>query len=191
FKKFNQIKILPVLLINQTPKFLSSSTKRTDNTEFKPIYKFPYIRLLQAINKLKIYQGITTTIAIPLSGIFQFIGVIDENYLPIIAALGVTGTISLTVLGKVTENFIGFMYINKDGTLLRISYLDFWSRRKNVDIPIDDIVPLSDMSTALTDKLYLKLSRYSTEDIYKINLQYGEILNWECVDQVLGPGEQK
>lgn len=76
------------------------------------------------------------------------------------------------------------MYVNNSD--VKISYLDGWGRRRNVEIPIDDIVPLSEVPRSFSDSLYLKVKRYSTDDVYKLHLLYGEILERKQLQILLG-----
>ncbi|GLH02945.1 Transmembrane protein 186 [Gryllus bimaculatus] len=46
--------------------------------------------------------------------------------------------------GYFLNNLIGAVYVNKSLDTVKLSYIDFWGQRMNMECPINDIVPLSD-----------------------------------------------
>lgn len=89
---------------------------------------------------------------------------------------GITGTLSLFLFGIMPNKLVGFAYISQDDTTVKFSYLDFWGRRKDIEMPISDLMPLTDLPAIPTDPLYLTLRRFSTPETLKINLKFGMVL---------------
>lgn len=52
--------------------------------------------------------------------------------------------VALHSAGYFTNNLIGFIYYNQQTEIVKISYADFWGNRKNIEIPVVDIVKLCD-----------------------------------------------
>lgn len=68
------------------------------------------------------------------------------------------------------------MYVSEDNKTAKISYLDFWGNRKDVRVPISDLVPFSDLPAIPTDPLYVTMRRFSTKETFKITLKKGVIM---------------
>lgn len=88
-------------------------------------------------------------------------------------------------LGYLTIKFIGFIYYNEQNNLVKISYVDFWGWRKDIEISAKDVVPINELPTSATDGLFLKIRRYSTKEILKLNFQYGIIVEKELIKKIL------
>lgn len=56
--------IKPLTCLSTTKKYFSSDNKYN---QYVPVYKFPYIRIISVINRLKLYQTFFTLAAIPTS----------------------------------------------------------------------------------------------------------------------------
>ncbi|EDV98068.1 transmembrane protein 186 [Drosophila grimshawi] len=110
-------------------------------TEWRPIYKLPLIRLIAAFNRLKVYQAIVTVAGTPLAFALQQAGQVSEDALGIYAAIGVSGLVTLSLGSYVARNIIGFIYINDHQDQLRLAYVDFWGRRKEQLVDIEDLLP--------------------------------------------------
>lgn len=95
----------------------------------------------------------------------------------ILLILGLTTCASLYTVGILANRFIGFVYLNKEENCLRIAYIDFWGRRKDIEVPLNDIVPFSEVPVSITDLFYFKFCRFSNNEILKINFKYGIVLD--------------
>ncbi|XP_034478927.1 transmembrane protein 186 [Drosophila innubila] len=110
-------------------------------TDWRPIYQLPMIRLIAAFNRLKIYQAAVTAAGTPLAfGLVQA-GQVSGEALGICTAIGVSGLITLTLGSVVASNVIGFIYINDQQDQLKLAYVDFWGRRKETLVDIEDLLP--------------------------------------------------
>lgn len=58
-----------------------------------------------------------------------------------------------------------------------MAYVDYWGKRVDVYIDSNDIIPFSEQPRSVLQNLYMNISRYSTKDELKVNLQFAEILN--------------
>lgn len=72
---------------------------------------------------------------------------------------------------------MGYVYIDAE-SMVRISYIDFWGRRKSIETQINDIIPLSEVPRSFTDGIYSKIRRFSfNKNDLKISLKYGIVLD--------------
>lgn len=67
------------------------------------------------------------------------------------------------VYGSAFYQAVGFLYISEDGSTLKISYLDFWGERVNMEVPVEDVMPLSECPHSFNDRFFRTISFYSTE----------------------------
>lgn len=91
--------------------------------------------------------------------------------------LGLSGILPLYTFGILSSRLIGFVYLSEDKSMVKVSSVDFWGRRKDEIISVDDIVPFSDLPSTITDSLYLRFVRFSKSGHLKINLRYGIVLD--------------
>lgn len=70
-------------------KFKSySNSSSTENSGFIPVYKFPAVRVLSTINRLKLYQSGLTAVAIPTSIALNQLGILAQDGLHFTIGLG-------------------------------------------------------------------------------------------------------
>ncbi|CAH1109832.1 unnamed protein product [Psylliodes chrysocephalus] len=196
----NIIKVLPKLnskttqLLTKVPKFANyrnvstTAINKTDSQQkitYTTVYKFPYIRPFSVLNRLKFYQTVLTGIAVPTSCMLNQLNFISTGAFQVICSLGLSGCLTLYGLGYLTIKFIGFIYYNEQNNLVKISYVDFWGWRKDIEISAKDVVPINELPTSATDGLFLKIRRYSTKEILKLNFQYGIIVEKELIKKIL------
>ncbi|KAF7267537.1 hypothetical protein GWI33_019243 [Rhynchophorus ferrugineus] len=114
----------------------------------------------------------------------------QQNILPMESLI--TGSIvggalcaALLSTGYFINNLIGYIYYNQKTETAKISYVDFWGKRKNIEIPVVDIVPICDTKPSIHDKLFISIQRYSTKDTLKLNLNYGVIYDTDKFQKIL------
>jgi hypothetical protein len=71
-----------------------------------------------------------------------------------IVALGM-----LSIMGEFFRKFVGIIYVNEKTRQAKIAHLTFFGNRKDIVVPLKDIVPLSDLGDNATD-IYVKVSTY-------------------------------
>ncbi|XP_064536592.1 transmembrane protein 186 isoform X1 [Drosophila montana] len=124
-----------------TTKTGKSSALDAGFTEWRPIYRLPLIRLVAAFNRLKIYQALITVAGTPVAIALENAGQVSGDVLGIYTAIGVTGLMTLSLASYVATNIIGFIYINDHQDQLKLAYVDFWGRRKELLVDIEDLLP--------------------------------------------------
>ncbi|KAJ8923176.1 hypothetical protein NQ315_001730 [Exocentrus adspersus] len=155
------------------------------STDYVPVYKLPYIIPFSLVNRLKVYQTALTVITVPAAAALNQLHHISSEAVMYTAALGLSGCLTLYGLGFLTQNFVGIMYYNEERDTVKIAYTDTWGRRKDIEIPAKDIVPLNDLPVTMFDGLFFTFRRFSTKDTLKLTLRYGTILDKEKFKRIL------
>lgn len=89
---------------------------------------------------------------------------------------GVTGTLALCAFSAITNNSVGFVYADslEDPTQVRISHIDFWGKRKNTDILVNDIIPTGDQKRLPLD-LWVNVRTADSKHSFKLFHRHGFI----------------
>lgn len=69
-------------------------------------------------------------------------------------------------------NLIGFIYVCPKIEKIRISYLDFWGKRKETQIAIDDLILPANRRALITIPIRIK----SAKEILQLRVKGGEVL---------------
>ncbi|GIX85697.1 transmembrane protein 186 [Caerostris extrusa] len=83
------------------------------------------------------------------------------------------------------RRLIGIISISKDGKSVKISHLTFWGRKRDVIVPLEDIVPLTESGCSPNDA-YVKLVRFSSKETLYMTLRFGNILDKTKFEFVFG-----
>ena len=163
----------------------ASAAKDHATTEFTKFFYFPHIRWVRAVARLKIYQTAATMLMLPPMCYSYTVGAVDLPSLQ--AAFGVATFAGIMLYGITgyTRNFIGMLSLNEAEDVVRISHLTFWGGRNDIYAPVEDVIPLADLSENPRD-IYLKCRRYSTKDVLYFTLRAGGIQNMEKFVKVFG-----
>lgn len=87
-------------------------------------------------------------------------------------------------IGQLCSKFIGFIYVNEDLSTIKVAYVDFWGKRKDIEVPAKDIAAFSEVSPSLTDKFYQKLITSSLPGSLKMSKKGYNILDKSKFDTV-------
>lgn len=93
-------------------------------------------------------------------------------------------TLWLHTLGILCNNLVGYIYVKLDEEKAILSYIDYWGKRKDSEMPLNEIIPMSDNPISITDPLYRKIMFCSQKYSLKINMKFGRILddkNFRCI----------
>lgn len=144
----------------------STSPPAKQNTEanWQPIFKFKYINFLASLNKLKLYQIIGTAIAVPVSFAIRSAEIEAEfGNLPLVVSwLGFSGIVTLALASYAFKGTVGLVYTSKDDPeLVKLSYMDFWGVRRNIEMKIEDVMPFSEIPRSFSGRFYTTLRFYN------------------------------
>lgn len=182
----NHFSTSPATRLNDSPKQSSIKVpEQFKDMKFTVFYRLPSILWMRLLSRLKLYQtGLTVIILPPLT--FMYIaGSIPVEVLAY--CLGVTGFAGtmLYVMTFYLRRLIGLMSLSDCGRIVRLSHLTFWGRRNDVYVPLENIIPLSDLSEKPSDA-YIRLRRYDTKDFLYFTLRWGHVADAEKFFSVFG-----
>lgn len=170
-----QLKITPFKTLNSYVHRKVNGT--TVSSSFIPVYRFPYVPLCAAINKIKKIQLYVFVVTAPTSYVCYMINVCGSQIPLAVSTVGIASTIALFSVGQLFSRIIGNVYVSRDQEQVKLAYLDFWGKRKDVICDIKDITSLYDSSPSIKDFLYKSVWISSHEKPFKINLSNCQILN--------------
>ncbi|XP_050297965.1 uncharacterized protein LOC126737220 [Anthonomus grandis grandis] len=152
---------------------------------FKTVYKFPWIKYFGLVNRLKVYQTVFTGIGVSSSGLSWAFGLCDASMFYTVSILGFSGCVFLYSLGMISTNFVGFIYYNDDTDMVRIAYVDYWGRRRDIEVHTSDIIHSDESPVRLINKVWFPLKRHSTSEILKLQLETGIILDKKALNRIV------
>uniref|UniRef100_A0A914YPN5 Transmembrane protein 186 n=1 Tax=Panagrolaimus superbus TaxID=310955 RepID=A0A914YPN5_9BILA len=127
-----------------------------------PIYRFPGIAFSAFISKLKFLQTFGSACIIPWATYNYASGYRTFEFLLSVYGAAILAPITLFAFSRSFNRMIGVISMNESKEYIRVGYLSFYGTRKNAIIPIDDIMPLSDVvSTMEKYPKVLQLKRFS------------------------------
>lgn len=163
----------------------SNYTTKPRDDNWTQIYKFPQIRLLSAFNKLKIYQGGVSALAVPAAFALEQAGNIPQSSSAMVAALAGTGLATLCIGSLFCKNVVGMLYVNDEATKLKVSYPDFWGRRRDEDIIINDMISPSNL-TKFKYNPALTITSGGKSEKYRLLGSFGQILEPDTFFSLFG-----
>jgi hypothetical protein len=156
-----------------------SNSSRGDTTEWRTLYRFPYVKYIGLVSRFKIYQ-IMTMLALCYPLHLQY----TENFISknlYYTALGgcVGTTITFIVISYFATKVIGELALDSSHTTLKISRLTFNGRRCEEIFDLDSLVPFMDSNTSSVDSgLFKRLYIEGEEElVYFYSLKYSRILD--------------
>ncbi|XP_058013209.1 transmembrane protein 186 isoform X2 [Ahaetulla prasina] len=162
-------------LSQRDPKPPSSS----ENSEkFAVIYRFPAIRLLKLFSRLKLLQTGFGLLILP--PVWYFYGL---N--PLVTGLFSFTLVFLYALSFFLQRVIGIMYLNESRTVLKISHLTFWGKRRNFCCPVESLVTLGDEGKD-RKRFLLKFRRGDQKKVLYFSLVLGQVVDHEAFGKVFG-----
>lgn len=90
---------------------------------------------------------------------------------------GVTGCMTLFGVGYLCKDLVGFVYINEKGDKIKVAYADMWGKRQDVEMLVNDVVPFTDIPFSITDRFFMKLKTYSSNENLKLNITMATIID--------------
>lgn len=143
-------------------------------TDWRPIYKLPLIRLVAAFNRLKVYQAVSTVAVTPFAFGLSQAGHVSGEALGVCAAIGVSGLMTLSLTSWAFKNIIGYIYVNEQQDQLKFAYVDFWGRRKELQVDIEDVLPDWELQRSRRLFIYQPIClRNGNKQRFKLLLRFG------------------
>ncbi|KAL1234345.1 Transmembrane protein [Trichinella spiralis] len=147
--------------------FSRSATRRCsvytqDGIHWLPLYRFKWMPIIASISRIKIAQTVLSVIFVPVA----YLAYQDKQ-------------ISLNQLYVL-------VFIYESRNVIRIGHLTFWGARRNVEIPLEDLTPLSEVNFCPGD-IYAAIRRYSDSKFHLyLPLKGYEVVNKQKLINVFG-----
>ncbi|CAF3370878.1 unnamed protein product [Rotaria socialis] len=143
--------------------------------DFYLIYRFGFHRPIRYIQILKLSQTLATALITPYQIYSYNEGLITLFEFQFSLFLLSLASFSLYFFGWAATRTICFIYTNVECNRVMLTHVDFWGRRKNIELDTRDIIPINDIETP--NKAILPFKRYSTTDTMYYSTKLSEILD--------------
>jgi hypothetical protein len=145
-----------------------------DIDNYDCVYQFRYIKHLRFLCRAKIYQT-GASIAFGISSIIiHECGLIhDIELLMVTNGLMFFALIMLFAMSRLLVRVVGRIYLSKDGRTFVISHLNFFGKRRDIKMNVEEILPPSSLNE-LEDKIF-KLKIKNLDGSMFVPVRYG---NW-------------
>ena len=172
---------------NTTVRDITEASPAIHNAgvQFAVFYRFPYITAARFISRLKLYQTAVVVLAVPPAIYYYNIGEINLESCVGVTAVSTLALVMLYVAANFFQRVVGLVALSNDEKLVRFSHLTFFGGRRDIVVPVSDVVPLSDLDEHCND-VFVKVRRYSTSDTLYMSLMYGQVEHAETFQKVFG-----
>lgn len=161
-------------------------SQTADDSEWKTIFHYPYIKGLRMLCRFKVYQSVGTLLGCPPIFFAEFMGWMSSVASHSLVALTLSASIVLLTVGYLSERVVGIMYVNKDCSRLRVAHMTFWGNRQDHVFHTSDVANFSDSGQSW-GSWFIKLHRYSSpNDPLFVSLKHGGIVDRELFEKVFG-----
>ena len=170
------------------PLTLACNEKRPSHDserQFVVFYRWPNMKLLRVLSRLKMYQVVTmTTLLCPLTYWYN-VGNVSSYvvWCAYSSTLGVTAM--LCAMSYAFSRLVGELSYCERNETIQLSTLTFFGRRTNSQFPARAIVPFSEGRRGLTKSTFLRLDVTKPQGVYYYSIKYGRILDWELMKKAL------
>lgn len=166
---------------------VTTLTKYSDlsTQKYNLIYSLPHIKLLRAVSRLKLLQtGITMLLLPP---VYYMYSQGDASYLLVSYSTGIAAfaAVMLYSASHYLRRVVGMMYLDESQTTLKVSHLTFWGSRKDVCLPVTDVMTLGDTGDSIGETI-LTLKRYSSSETLYFSTRLGRVVDRQAFEKVFG-----
>ncbi|XP_062845811.1 transmembrane protein 186 isoform X2 [Trichomycterus rosablanca] len=168
---------------SSTPSLASSSDQASQ--KYTLIYTFPTIRVLRALSRLKLAQTGITLLLLPGVYYFYLQGQASVTLLTYTTSIAAFAAIMLYTLSYYVRRVVGMMYLDSSRTTLKVAHLSFWGHRRDVYVPVSDVMTLGDTGDSRAEVI-LRLKRYSSPETLYFSTRLGRVLDKQGFHKVFG-----
>ncbi len=131
-----------------------------EDDHYDAVFRFPFIVVLRLISRLKLLQTGLTLLVVP-PAVYQYhLGLLSDYVFHSVVSVATIAGLMLYVMSAYFRYVVGVISLHKTDDIVRFGTLSFWGNRRNVYVPVKEIVPLSELIDSPTD-VYVKLRRYN------------------------------
>jgi len=169
---------------NCVRRYYSTTTKYND-VNWTPVYRFGGIRIYSLVSRAKFIQTAISLFLVPYQSYLYFTNGISTTSFVLSLLFASVAPIILIGFTRYFNKMIGVISYDGDRELLRFGYLGFWGGRKNLIVPLGDVLPLTnnyDVNTA-PQIVTLELGK---KRFLLLNLRNCEIVDEEIAKEIFG-----
>ncbi|KAL7834015.1 hypothetical protein AOLI_G00289750 [Acnodon oligacanthus] len=153
--------------------------------EYSLIYAFPAIRGLRALSRLKLMQTGVTAALLPTVYYFYLQGQASVTLLTYTTGIAAFAAVMLYAISHYIRRVVGMMYLDSTQCTLKVSHLSFWGHRRDVYLPVSDVMTLGDAGDSPGEPI-LRLKRYSCSDTLYFFPRLGRVVDKHGFEKVFG-----
>lgn len=184
----HQHKLLPAtqyLATKANAGTVNSSANNQD--EWRIIYRLPLIRLASAFNRVKVPYGMLNGLVIPAVFALEQAAQLPAHTATLVGVVGLTSWCTLSICSLFVRNLVGIIYINDNNDKLKLAYVDYWGKRHDVCVELDDVIPEMEKEKPSKLDFYHTICLYSDEKVkYKLLQRFGSIEDPETFASIFG-----
>ena len=163
---------------------LDSQKNAPMDAEEMLIYRWPTMRHFRFISKFKVYQVSLMLALLPPVVHWYSVDKLSATALGY-GGVALMGTASvLAIVSHYFSKLVGELHFDPRHEKVRISTLTFWGNRREEEFPADDIVMFVESQTRMGGA-FQKLEFRGHKKVYMWSIQYGRVLNLDCLRKVL------
>lgn len=163
----------------------SISPEEVKEEKFSKFYFFPYISQVRFLSRLKLYQTGVTIAFVPLSTFLYSINIATLWNVQAGLAIATFACGMLYVMSAMFQRVVGMLSFNDREDIVRLSYLTFFGKRRELYLPVENIVPLSELPDNPGD-VYVKVKWEGAKDTFYLSIKYGTIIDLIKFRKVFG-----
>ncbi|KAG2455870.1 TM186 protein, partial [Polypterus senegalus] len=153
--------------------------------KFTLLYRFPAIKFLRVVSRLKLLQTGITIVVLPSVYYLYVQGEATYTLFAYSTGIAIFAAVMLYSMSHYLRRVIGMMYLNESKTVLKVSHLTFWGKRHDFHVPVHDVIPLGDTGDSHNEVL-LQLKRYSQPEVLYFTCRLGQVIDSERFTHVFG-----
>lgn len=153
--------------------------------KYNLIYAFPAIKGLRALSRLKLMQTGITVVLLPSVYYLYLQGQASGMLMSYTTGIAVFAGIMLYSISHYVRRVVGMMYLDSSQTILKVSHLSFWGHRRDVYMPVSDVLTLGDSGDTKGEPI-LRLKRYSSSDTMYFSPRLGRVVDKNAFEKVFG-----
>lgn len=167
------------------PKTALAGFSDVSTHTYSLIYTFPHIKLLRAVSRLKLLQTGITMVLLPPVYVLYLLGDAPFFLVSYTTGIAVFAGAMLYTASHFFRRVVGMMYLDPPQTTIKVSHLTFWGRRRDIYIPVSDVLTIGDTGDSSNETI-LKLKRYSTAETLYFSTHFGRVVDKPCFEKVFG-----
>nr|XP_056722577.1 transmembrane protein 186 [Euleptes europaea] len=153
--------------------------------DFKLIYRFPGIKYCRALSRMKLLQTAFTGLILPPAWFLCWQNQMSQAQCLYSTGIACFAGVMLYAMSYYFRRIIGMMYLNEDGTMLRVAHLTFWGRRNDIYCPVETVMTLTDVGDD-QNELLLRFKQYGEDRFLYFTLRFGQVVDKEGFTKVFG-----